>query len=125
MFCGFGRIAIWQELKGETGTAVASMLNELFLERGPFKEVLINNRTVFKSTLVKALLDKLNVQAYYRVAYRPSGNGIVGRHHRIVKAIAKRGQISPIEAIYWYNMSLWVSQEEDSVQYFSTCGGTH
>ena len=41
----------------------------------------------------------------FRAAYRPSGNGIVERHHRTIKAIAERGKISPLEAVYWYNMS--------------------
>lgn len=55
--CRPGRIAIWQESKGKTGTAVASILNELFLERGPVEVVLMDNGTAFKSAPVKAILE--------------------------------------------------------------------
>ncbi|KAF2360595.1 Reverse transcriptase RNA-dependent DNA polymerase [Trinorchestia longiramus] len=42
-------------------------------------------------------------------------NGIVERHHRTVKAIAERGRISPIEAVYWYNSTPRSGQDELSV----------
>ena len=37
--------------------------------------------------------------------YAPSGNGIVERNHRTIKRIAARGNITPEEATYWYNVT--------------------
>ena len=56
--CGLSRIAIWWELNGETGVATAGLLNKLILERNPVKEILMDNGKVFKSALVKAVLDR-------------------------------------------------------------------
>ena len=56
--CRLGRIAIWQELHGEKGTAIAAFLNKLFLERGPMGEIQMDNCTTFKSAPVKAVLDR-------------------------------------------------------------------
>lgn len=103
--CGPGRVAIWRELWAENAEEIARILNEIFLERGPVEEVLMDNGTVFRSRVVREMLDKWNVSRYFRAAYRPSGNGIVERHHRTIKALAERGQITPMEAVFWYNMS--------------------
>ena len=113
--CGPSRIAIWRELRAETAENIASVLNEIFLERGPVDEVLTDNSTVFRSAALRETLDRWKVRRFFRAAYRPSGNGIVERHHRTVKAVAERGQISPLEAVFWYNMAPRSGQEEVSV----------
>lgn len=103
--CGPGRVAIWRELRAENAEEIARILNEIFLERGPPEEVLMDNGTAFRSQVVKEMMDKWNVGRYFRAAYRPSGNGIVERHHRTIKALAERGQITPMEAVFWYNLA--------------------
>lgn len=103
--CGPGRFAIWRELRNEGAEFVAGVLNEIFLERGAVEEVLMDNATIFHSQVFKDLLDRWKVSALFRAAYRPSGNGIVERHHRTIKAMAERAGITPMEAVYWYNIT--------------------
>lgn len=113
--CGPGRVAIWRGLRAENAREIAKVLNEIFLERGPVEEVLMDNGTAFRSQVLKDMLDKWNVRRYFRAAYRPSGNGIVERHHRTIKTLAERGQIEPEEAVFWYNMSPRSGQDETTV----------
>ena len=47
--CGPGRFAIWKKLRNETGDEMAAVLDELFLERGPVEEVLMDNGMAFRS----------------------------------------------------------------------------
>ena len=98
--CGPGRVAIWRELRTETAVEIGSILNEIFLERGPVDEVLMDNSTVFRSGTLKSMFDKWKVKRFFRAAYRPGSNGIVERHHRTIKAIAERGRISPAEVCF-------------------------
>ncbi|XP_076030373.1 uncharacterized protein LOC143018669 [Oratosquilla oratoria] len=113
--CGPGRFGIWRELKAETGEEIARVMNEVFLERGPVDEVLMDNGTAFRSEALKGTLDKWNTRRFFRAAYRPSGNGIVERHHRTIKAIAERARIPPTEAVFWYNISPRSGQDDRSV----------
>lgn len=113
--CGPGRVAIWRELRSENAREIAKVLNEIFLERGPVDEVLMDNGTAFRSRELEDMLGKWNVSRYFRAAYRPSGNGIVERHHRTIKALAERGQLKPEEAVFWYNMSPRSGQDETTV----------
>lgn len=113
--CGPGRVAIWREIKAENAGEIAKVLEEVFLERGPVTEVLMDNGTAFRSAAMENVLDKWGVRRYFRAAYRPGGNGIVERHHRTIKAIAERGQISPPEAVFWYNMAPKSGQKVESV----------
>ena len=113
--CGPGRFAIWKELVRETAECVTAKLNEVFLERGPVAEILMDNSTVFRSEIMKNFLEKWNIHQYFRAAYRPSGNGVVERHHRTIKVIAERGNITPMEAVFWYNMTPRSGQSEASV----------
>ena len=113
--CGPGRFAIWRELTRETADRVVSHLNEVFLERGPVDELLMDNSTVFRSETMREFLGAWKVCARFRAAYRPSGNGIVERHHRTIKAMAERGNMSPMRAVFWYNMSPRTGQDERSV----------
>nr|XP_027233814.1 uncharacterized protein LOC113825211 [Penaeus vannamei] len=113
--CGPGRVAIWRRLRGETAEEISGILNELFLERGPVDEVLMDNSTAFRSQVLKNMLDKWNISRFFRAAYRPSGNGIVERHHRTIKVLAERSQETPMEAVFWYNMSPRSGQHERAV----------
>ena len=113
--CGPGRFAVWREIKNESADCVVGLLNEIYLERGPPEELLMDNAPAFRSEKMDSFLKRWNVQPCFRAAYRPSGNGIVERHHRTIKAIAERGRISPLEAVFWYNMSPRTGQLEDSV----------
>ena len=113
--CGPGRFAIWRKLKGETGTEICQHLDNVFYERGPTKEVLMDNARAFHSTEMSDLLGKWGVRAFYRAAYRAEGNGIVERNHRTIKASAERANISPIDAVYWYNISPRYGQKAESV----------
>ena len=75
----------------------------------------MDNATVFRLELLKTALDNWSVRRFVRAAYRPSGNGIVEKHHRTIRAMAERGSISPMEAVFWYNMSPRAGQAENSV----------
>lgn len=113
--CGPGRFAIWKDLRYETAQLVTLILNEVFLERGPVEELLMDNSAVFRSEKMREFLERWQVRPYFRAAYRPSGNGIVERHHRTIKAMAERGGIAPTEAVFWYNMSPRSGQNANSV----------
>ena len=84
-----------------------SVINQLkahFYERGPLAEILTDNDTAFRSSMLKAFLDEWRVRLRFRCAYIPSGNGIVERCHRTVKRIAARKRCTMPEAVYWYNV---------------------
>ena len=110
-----GRIAIRRQLKWESADEIASILNEVCLERGPVEELLMDNATVFRSELLKTALDNWSVQWFFRAEYHPSGNGIAERHHRTIKAMAERGSISPMETVFWYNVSPRAGQAKNFV----------
>ena len=59
--------------------------------------------------------EKWSVKRYFRSAYHLSVNGIIERHYRTIKAVAEKSQISPQEAVFWYNMALKTGQDEVSV----------
>ena len=87
----------------------------------------MDNSTVFRSLAMTAFMERWKVRSFFRAAYRPSGNGIVERHHRTIKAMAERGSISPLEATFWYNMSPRSGQDSTlflNIQYFGMIGGT-
>ena len=113
--CGPGRFAIWKKLRRESAECITEIMDEVFLERGPVMELLMDNAMAFRSEVMKRFLNKWKVRSYFRAAYRPSGNGIVERHHRTIKAMAERGGIAPGEAVFWYNMSPREGQCEESV----------
>ena len=69
--CGPGRFAIWRELKRETSRCVYKELQQIFRERGPVDEVLMDNALSFKSAELMQLFKSWNINPYYRAAYRP------------------------------------------------------
>ena len=44
-----------------------------------------------------------------------AATGVIERHHQTIKAVAEKSQISPQEAVFWYNMAPKTGQEEASV----------
>ena len=52
---------------------------------GPSTEILTDNDTAFRSSLLKAFLDEWRIWLRFRCAHVPSGNGIVEQCHRTVK----------------------------------------
>jgi len=102
--CGPSRFAIWRLVSSENSVEVIRHLDEIFRERGPPEELLMDNSATFHSKRMETLCEQWNIVRRYRAAHRPSGNGIVERNHRTVKRVAKRSKISPLQAVFWYNM---------------------
>ena len=117
--CGPGRYAIWRELRRETAQSIIEELAEIFRERGPVSEVLMDNATVFRSGMCQEFFQGWNIRSWFRAAHRASGNGIVERHHRTIKAMAERATISPLVAVFWYNFTPRQGQKDGSVPYKS------
>ena len=113
--CGPGRHIIWREMKGESATEICREINSLFYERGPVDEVLMDNAAAFKSDEMNQLLEKWGVVPYFRAAHRASGNGIVERSHRTIKAMAERSGSNPIESVFFYNVAPRKGQKSESV----------
>lgn len=61
----------------ENGINIARVLEEVFLERGPVTEVLMDNIFAFHSVALKEMLEKWGMKCFFRAAYRLSGNGVV------------------------------------------------
>ena len=47
--CGPGRYALWKKLKTESAVEVSDTLLTIILERGPMKEVLMDNSCTIRS----------------------------------------------------------------------------
>ena len=113
--CGPSRFAIWREIKSENASEIADILDEIFRERGPVAELLMDNGSGFRSYRVAEVCRKWNVRRHFRAAYRPSGNGLIERHHRTVKRMAARSGASPLHMVFWYNLAPREGQEKSSV----------
>ena len=98
--CGPSCFAIWKSSRGETSREIFDVLNEVFLESGSVKEVLMDNSATFHSSLLKELFDSWKISTYFRVTYRASGNGIIERNNWIIRTIAERSDILPQEAVF-------------------------
>ena len=112
--CGPSRYAIWRKVRSENAEDVSAVLEELFRERGPVDEVLCDNSTAFRSQKLATLCRQWNVRQRFRAVYRPSGNGIVERNHRTIKRMAARGGITPLKAVFWYNLAAKDIRDPDS-----------
>ena len=117
--CGPGRLVIWKELRGETASEISRTLDILFYERCPVAAILMDNAPAFHSREMGELCGKWGIRPFYRAAYRASGNGIVERSHRTIKSMAEKSGKSPIDAVFWYNMSPRYGQRDDSVPQMS------
>jgi len=103
--CGPSRLAIWRKIPSEAEESVAQTLLDIFRERGPPSELLMDNSRTFRSARVASLCEKWGVRRIYRCANRPSGNGIVERNHRIIKRMAARTGQDPLDMVFWYNFT--------------------
>ena len=113
--CGPRRVVIWRRIRTETAKEIERVVEEVFLDEGPVKEELINNNVGFCLEVFRELCKKWGVRRYFRFAYCLSCNGIIERHHQPIKAVAKKSQISPQEAVFWYNMVPQTGQDEASL----------
>ena len=93
--CGPSRFAIWRELPRENTVNIISELEAVFCERGPPREVLLDNSTVFRGKVFGEFLNSWGVGLRFRCAYRPSGNSIVERNHRSVNPNRTGGFSAP------------------------------
>jgi transposase InsO family protein len=84
---GPSRFCIWRQINHEDADSIVAELEQFFRERGPPQELLMDNG-VFRAGTVLRLLKKWNVEAVFRCAYKPSGNGIVEWNHRTIKRMA-------------------------------------
>lgn len=103
--CGPSRFTIWRKIRSEDALVVIPVIEQVFRERGPPSELLLDNSATFRSRSLEDLCQRWRVARGFRCAYRPSGNGIVERIHRTVKSRAARSGRSPEEIAFWYNMT--------------------
>ena len=103
--CGPSRFALWRKIRNESIVSVTERLEEIFRERGPPRQILMDNSTTFRSEAVRNLCSFWNVEIIFRCAYRPSGNGIVERNHRTVKRMAARSDADILRMVFWYNFA--------------------
>ena len=59
--CSPSRFAVWRKIRSENAADVSAHLSEIFRERGPPPEVLMDNSTTFRSKQVAELCKELNV----------------------------------------------------------------
>lgn len=100
---GPSRFAIWRRIPNESAATVSANFERVFEEYGPPKELLLDNATTFRSHQLAELCREWSVNILFRAAYRPSGNGIVERHHRTIKRMAARTRLTIERAVFWYN----------------------
>ena len=101
--CGPSRFAIWRQIRGEDVASIIPEFEQVFRERGPPAEVLMDNGGTFRSQAMRTLLQNWRVRGVYRCAYRPAGNGVVERNHRTIKRMAARSNSNPLDMVFWYN----------------------
>ena len=119
--CGPSRFAIWRRLRDESINSILSELSQIFRERGPPREILMDNALSFRSKAMGDLLAIWGVLPIYRCAYRPEGNAIVERNHRTIKRMAARSNGDPLMMVFWYNVTPKDGTRDDSLP----CGILH
>jgi hypothetical protein len=113
--CGPSRFAIWKLIRDEGERTITQLVSEIFRERGPPKEVLMDNAATFRSSLLLELLTRWNVKPIFRCVNRPQGNGIIERNHRTIKRMAARTEGNILDMVYWYNYTPKTTDDENSV----------
>lgn len=101
--CGPSRFTLWRRIIRETAQVVVNVFEQIFCERGPPVELLLDNSTTFRSQQMEDFCNRWGVYRGFRCAHRPAGNGIVERIHRTIKRLAARTGKSPMEMTFWYN----------------------
>ena len=74
--CGPSRFIIWRKIRTENAADVVYHMRQIFIERGPVEEILVDNGPAFKSSSFKDMCKEWRVQLVFRCAYPPSWNGI-------------------------------------------------
>ena len=108
---GPSRFAVWRQVKSENASEICDNLEEMFRERGPPDQLLLDNGPAFRSSRFKELCDKWKVKCHFRAAYRASGNGIAERMHRTIKRMAARTRGNPLDMVFWYNLAAREGQD--------------
>lgn len=103
--CGPSRFALWRKISSENACEICDHVSEIFLERGPPVEVLMDNSTAFRSFQFAEVCKTWNVSQRFRAVYRPSGNGIAERMHRTIKAMSAKSGGDPLKMVFWYNLA--------------------
>ena len=103
--CGPSRFATWKLLESESVQHVSDKILEVFRERGPPMELLLDNAPSFKSGSFVNVCKEWGVKVIYRCAFRPNCNGIIERHHRTIKRSASRCSGDILNIVFWYNFS--------------------
>lgn len=119
--CGPSRFCIWRRIPSESKEHVTKILLELFSERGPPQELLMDNSTTFRSQQIEQVCKEWGVICRFRCVNRPSGNGIVERNHRTIKRMAARTKRSVQEMVYWYNLTPKKDLVEESAPSSQLC----
>ena len=96
---------LWRELRNESGREIASVLRCILCEFGPPESVMSDNGTAFRSREVNELFQYWEISHVLTCAYRPQGNSVIERMHRMIKRTARRGGKSIEEAVFWVNCS--------------------
>lgn len=113
--CGPSRFAIWRKVSDESTESLIPEITQVFRERGPPKELVLDNARTFRSQAFRSLLETWEVTPVFRCAYRPEGNSIVERHHRTIKRMAARTTGDPLDMVFWYNVTPKEGTQEKSV----------
>ena len=90
--CGPSRFTLWRHIKDESSLELIKHLRNVFQERGPPTELVVDNYSSFHSDLFRRFVQEWHVNVIYRAVNRPSGNGIIERNHRSIKALASRSK---------------------------------
>lgn len=115
--CGPSRFALWRRIKDESVLSVCEQLEQVFSERGPPEEIVLDNYSTFRSREVAKLLQCWGVSVHFRCAYRPGGNGVVERNHRTIKRMVARSGLSVYKMVFFYNSSPRSGIGDDSVPF--------
>ena len=75
----------------------------------------MDNGRAFRSATLKEMLDKWGVRCFFSAAYRPSGNGIVERHHQTIKVLVEKKRELPAGGSVLDNLSPKTGQKVESV----------
>lgn len=103
--CGPSRFCVWRQMRNETAETAVKLLEQIFYERGPPKELLTDNGPCFRSEAFRKFMTKWNVDHIFSCAYRHQGNGIAERQHRTIKRMVARTGRSLQEMLFWHNFS--------------------
>ena len=115
--CGPSRFAIWRLIKNETERELTAELSSIFFERGFVRELVLDNSGAFRANAFKEWCEKYGLKLNYRCAYKPSGNGIVERHHKTIKRMVARTGGEVQEQVYWYNQTPKSGQKGETVPF--------